>query len=198
MFDWERIKTVAQLKPVKSMYIWIFIVPFVAKAFSLIDEKIPITVFSYSFELVTTLPFSWVAFYFSALLFALATAIYGVHCPKMLQDHNGYSSFNADGKNIFHLIGYAEEISYDLSKLNEDLEQDTELADSVLSFSDPNSKDFVFRNAYRLIENQARLHKPKARRMIIIFYGIAGLLLSFVLSENILTVVGFLVEGSIR
>lgn len=68
-FNWSQLNQIKDVKIISSMYVWIFIVPILAKVLSLVSDIATVTVFNYTFEVNIGLPFSWRSFYFSALFF---------------------------------------------------------------------------------------------------------------------------------
>lgn len=186
--DWSRLKSIADIRFVKSMYIWIFIVPVLATALSKVENLVNVTIFGYSFELVTQLPFSWTAFFFSAFLFVIANAIYFYHCPNVIKEHSDYSDFKAHGKTKYHLLSYSMELDYSWDEILGTLEGNEAAMQELMPLHQEKSEDSSNRNVYWAIQEKADKHKPKARRMASWCYIIAGLLLALVLAQNFLTV----------
>lgn len=104
VLSWETAAQVGNLKFVRSMYIWIIIVPIAAKSMSLI--KIP-TDFGHlvpglKFEL--SLPFSWQLFFASAFMFSVSNLIFIAFCPEIIRRYKNYSEFLNDGRDHVYLI----------------------------------------------------------------------------------------------
>ncbi|TOH46147.1 hypothetical protein CGI79_24725, partial [Vibrio parahaemolyticus] len=58
--NWCDIKKIGDTKFVNSMYIWIFVVPLLVKAFEYVDdEKLVFQIFQQPLTISTALPFSW-------------------------------------------------------------------------------------------------------------------------------------------
>ena len=93
------------------MYVWLFIVPVIAKGLSKVEDIAKVNIFEYSFELKLGLPFSWKVFYFSALTFAAANLLFLWKCYSLIKDHSSFSEFKEAGKGQKQLDGYAEEAS---------------------------------------------------------------------------------------
>ncbi|MGL4748042.1 MAG: hypothetical protein ACRCYF_09960 [Shewanella sp.] len=121
-FNWSQLNQVKDVKIISSMYVWIFIVPILAKVLSLASDIATVTVFNYTFEVNIGLPFSWRLFYFSALLFSLATIIYQARCPKLIKDYPTFAAFDSEGKPEWHMRRYAEDINIDYEEFKSDLE----------------------------------------------------------------------------
>ena len=114
---WKTLSIVQKAKPVKSMYVWLIIVPVVAKLFSKLKtediegvETITLKIFEYDFILDLELPFNWGIFYLSALLFGLSHLIYLVRCHSIIKDHEDFASFHSKGKTYDHLYTYAQPV----------------------------------------------------------------------------------------
>lgn len=100
------------------MYIWLFIVPILAKTLAGLEDVASITVFDYSFNLQLSLPFSWKVFYFSALFFAAANLLLLSRCYSLIKDHKSFTDFREQGKQEIQLSNYAKEIGMSLDQLN--------------------------------------------------------------------------------
>lgn len=186
--DWSKLKSIADIRFVKSMYAWIFIVPFIATALSKVEAFAQVEIFNYSFTLVTQLPFSWIAFFFSAFLFVIANAIYYYHCPSIIKEHSDYADFKAHGKTKYHLTSYSLELNYSWDEILETLEGNDAAMQELMPLHQEKSEDSSNSNVYWAIQEKAEKHKPKARKMASACYLIAGALLAFVLAQNFLTV----------
>ena len=108
LFSWYKIRKIAELKLVKTSYSWVFIVPMIVKLFSLVNEKeIQLTIFSYKFNILLELPFSWQIFFSASVLFMIGYFIYLFFAPSIIKDHNNWSNFENSGKSLSHLYSYA-------------------------------------------------------------------------------------------
>lgn len=107
---WSTLRGVENLRVVKSMYVWLFVVPIAAKTTSRLNESYILSLFDAKFEITFQLPFSWEIFYFSALAFVLGNLTFLARCPGLLKDHDSYTSFHADGKGEIQLSLYAAEL----------------------------------------------------------------------------------------
>ena len=76
LIEWDQLRKIKEIRVIRSMYIWLFIVPVSAKALSTINTEAKLIIFNHIFDVNLTLPFSWKIFYFSALSFAIANVIY--------------------------------------------------------------------------------------------------------------------------
>ena len=91
MLTWDVLARFGKSRAVKSSYIWFLVVPIVARWTSRLNEHLTFHVFGAELDLRLGLPFSWYAFFFAALAFAVATAIFQFRCPRIVQDHDTYA-----------------------------------------------------------------------------------------------------------
>ncbi len=108
---WKELRQIQRSKFISSMYIWIFVVPVVAKLLFKIEEHLEFDLFGQKIELVLSLPFSWKVFFYSALSFSIANSIVLLSCPRIIKDHLSFSGFIGDGKNHEHLNDYGKDIA---------------------------------------------------------------------------------------
>lgn len=66
-YNWSTLKAIQNNKIVKSTYIWLFIVPLLAKILSKIDANLYLDIAGKVYEIDLALPFSWKLFFLSAL-----------------------------------------------------------------------------------------------------------------------------------
>ena len=97
---------------IQTMYIWLFIVPIIAKVLTKVEETANLTIFNHTFNIQLGLPFSWKIFFLSAMSFAAANLIFVLRCYKLVKDHDSFSDFLEQGKSAKHIHQYAEEVDY--------------------------------------------------------------------------------------
>ena len=121
LISWSALNKIQNIWAVKSMYVWLFVVPIIAKLLSKLEDVANLTIFQYSFELQLGLPFSWKIFYFSALCFAIANLIFVGRCHSIIKDHTNFNHFEGEGKTSQQLYRYGNEMgfTYDDSDLVE-------------------------------------------------------------------------------
>lgn len=111
--NWDDLRKFSETKFVNSMFMWIFVVPVLAKVFERLEDKTFTFVFyGQEIPLTLSLPFSWVLFYFCALSLAFGNAILIWKCPKLIKEHLTFSSFKNDGKTIDALEQYSKDVKY--------------------------------------------------------------------------------------
>lgn len=95
---WSSLRKLGNNRLLRSSYIWLLAVPFLANLLLKIGPEIKIPLWDSEIILNLSLPFSWQMFYFSAVAFAIASAIYSIGCPKIVSDYERYSEFKDEGK----------------------------------------------------------------------------------------------------
>jgi len=107
---WKNLANCHQSKVVKQSYIWLLLVPVVAKLLSKAPGELTVHIFNQNVTLNFVLPFTWRIFYSASIFFAISNIIYKLCCPEIIKDHTGFSSFLAEGKGPAHLENYECEI----------------------------------------------------------------------------------------
>jgi hypothetical protein len=91
---WPSLHSLSESKIVKSSYVWLVLVPAMAKLLDAIDHKITL----FGNVVVLSLPFSPKIFYFAAVAFAGANIIYYVFCPPAVKGYRSYKEFSEASK----------------------------------------------------------------------------------------------------
>lgn len=183
-FNWSQLNKIKDIKLISSMYIWVFIVPIAAKVLSLTSDIATITVFSYTFDVNLSLPFSWKLFYFSALFFALATLIYQTRCPRLIKEYPTYVSFESEGKPEWHLRPYAKDIGFDYDAFKEGHEEAMIEHEGALK----TGKDWE-QSVFWQLHWDADNERKKMLLSCIFSYAIAFILIGIVFTQNFVWVV---------
>ncbi len=176
--NWSILKSFGQHKFVASMYIWLFAVPLIANALNGLENKFPVTIFNHTFEFHSTLPFSWQAFFYSALSFTIANLIRVVFCPKIITDHSDYASFKKSEKTHLHLIEYEKEyeISFQVFARQKDLNN-----------HHGNTEQKISEAFWDIHNNANKIHMP-FQYFCFLLYAIGIILIGVVIIQNIITV----------
>ena len=129
MFSWEAISRFGKSQVLATSYIWIVIVPVLAKLLTQLES--PVMFFGQSIELI--LPFSWQVFYFSAVLIALAGVVYHLRCPPIIKNFSSLSDYQDQNKGIPYLFEYSLKYGYRLFFKNVELpvEKKTQLKNGL-------------------------------------------------------------------
>lgn len=163
------------------MYIWIFIVPISAKVLEKTHEIAEITIYSYTFEVTLSLPFSWKIFYFAALSFAIATIIYQTRCPRLIKEHPTFASYENEGKPEWLLRDYATDIKVDYNEYRHNQVRNYEAHEtSKFAENKKEGNQMLFWGLY----SQAETERTKERHLCFVFYFVGFLLMSIVFIQN--------------
>ena len=103
--SWLKIADIGNSKIVRSMLIWMLITPIFAKLFATVNT-INVTFLQLDNPIVLGLPFSWQVFFFCALSFTAANAIYSYKCPELIKKYKYYSDFKDSQNSLYLLINY--------------------------------------------------------------------------------------------
>jgi hypothetical protein len=103
---WHWLKKAESNKIVQSMYIWLILVPIIAKSMSLIESPFIITISEKAHAFDVSLPFTWILFFGAALFFTLANIIFICFAPKIIKENDDLSDFERAGKDELHLKKY--------------------------------------------------------------------------------------------
>jgi len=101
---WTTLTHAGRSKVLRSSYFWLFVVPILAHLTSSLNERITIPLWRSELVIQLVLPFSWKMFYFAAVAFAVASAIYALRCPALIRHYDKYSEFESEGKGSRELI----------------------------------------------------------------------------------------------
>lgn len=187
---WTCLKPLQENKIVKSTYIWLFIVPFVAKLLSKIEQDIlSIKINGHVYEIDLSLYFNWKILFFSALFFVIGNIVYFFSAPIIIKKYNNYGDFLSKGGSMNELAYYIENnISYEnTEKLKhvKSKEIDNQI-NSYMSFNDvaPYEKD-VNKNYFLDIFYHHNYKHKLSRLVCSLFYLLGGIFFSIVLFQNI-------------
>ena len=176
---WDLIKAIPNWRVIKSTYIWLFIVPILAKIFSSLPEVSNFKIFNTNLTLHLSLPFSWKAFYLSSILFVIANLIYLIRCPTIIKENSCLTDFINEGKEQQHIYKYGEEIGMSKNDM-EELEKGigtVQARDSELFWK---------------IFNDAKSIRLITRFACFLLYGIGFILIGYVFVQNLYAVIKIL------
>lgn len=179
MPTWKQIRELTDNPFSRGMYFWVFFVPIVAKSLALVESPLNIKIFGASLNVQLELPFSWVAFFSAALLFAMVNLLYQIFAPQIIKDHPDFKHFDESGKKHDQLADYYLDALESYSG-NKDVE----------SLFDRDKADV--RNTFWELMYRANHQTPKLRWLSMYLYGCGAALLALVLIQNIVYVYSFL------
>ncbi|EMN7431516.1 MFS transporter permease [Vibrio parahaemolyticus] len=96
--SWAVLKSVEDVKLVKSTYVWLVVVPIAVKLLSKLGDTVTITVAGQPLTFDLVLPFSWQLFYLSALSFVLGNVVFLCFAPSIAKEFRNYGDFRSQGK----------------------------------------------------------------------------------------------------
>lgn len=192
--NWYTLKEIGNNKYVGSMYIWIFVVPVIAKTFEFVNKQVlNFEIFGEVIAFNTGLPFSWKVFYFSALSFALANLIINLKCPSIIKDHSSFRDFSDAKKTINHLFIYAKDISFDFTILNDRGFMHFDRAQIEIDpIEDVTQEDLSY--YFSAILNTGNITYKSYRLICSILFHSGAVLFSWVILENTIVVVRFILK----
>ena len=212
---WQALESIGNNKLVKSSYIWIIIIPMVAKLLENIPENLEVPFYK-NIIITLTLPFSWQLLYFSALSFAISTAIFYIFCPPLISKFPDIQEYKKRGLEKEQLITFfstwlrKNDSTYDAKGKNISKESFInlfykkycdELEENALKeFKDNNEpaekriqklniKDTEFNNAFWFLRNVMVNDSKKLRIIITILYFMGFSMLLKLLIDNICAVI---------
>lgn len=100
---WSTLSTVGKQKATRTSYFWMIFVPLTAKILRAIPSEIPLSHIKLPGAITVGLPFSWKAFYFSAVAISIGTAIYSIWCPAVIKKWSNYADFEREGSGFLQL-----------------------------------------------------------------------------------------------
>ena len=106
--SWLKISELGNSKIVKSMMIWMFITPILAKALSSV-ESVNLPFFETDQSITLGLPFSWQVFFFCALSFTVANLIFQFKCPSLISKFNNFTDFKSKEDSCYLMVNYFNE-----------------------------------------------------------------------------------------
>lgn len=96
----------------RTSYFWLLFVPIAARLLHKFEyeQTIKLKAFDYSFVIDPALPFSWKVFFYGALAFSIANAIFTLRRPWFTKYEN-FKIFQEFGHNAFHIDDHLRRIS---------------------------------------------------------------------------------------
>jgi hypothetical protein len=189
---WSQLAKLNSVRFINSMYVWIFVVPIVAKLLENVGGPVQLTIFEHTFYIHLSLPFSWVSFYFSALFFALANLVFQIRCPNVVKEQQDYSQFRQANRGVEHLDSYLPEIGMNWEGLRQNLENQDKYFEEIAEVSNPKQDDGLLRKRFWVIYATGEKSRPISKFFAVVFYFVGGVLILVVLGQNILYVAKYL------
>lgn len=175
---WQVYRKIRHAPLVKSMSVWLVIVPISAKFLSNLSSPTEITFLGHTFQAVTELPFSWQTFFFSALCFSIANFIYIIFAPAIVKEYKDFSDFLSSGKGEKQLKEYLRGVSKDRLKHVEELRK-------LAGIERVQNPEEECRNLFWNIYDVESFGNIPVRIVVLLFYTLGILLLADVMIKNI-------------
>ncbi len=92
--SWTELHALGSSKIVNSAFIWLIIIPFLSRVLLTLNSE-------YGKDI--TLPFNFLAFYYAAFFFTVASAVFNWNCPTVAKLAPTFGSFKAGGYSALEL-----------------------------------------------------------------------------------------------
>lgn len=193
---WSKLNKLGQSKFSKTSYIYIVVVPLLTKILSTIESPVSFKINDFYYSLNFDIQYSWFCFYFGAVCFAIASALYAIFCPQLIQRYANYSDFLNQGAHDYHIIETANKYKIDDRKVNSAIEK----LGSAVPFIKGNSNPIQVNPTYDLIKKDAfySIYKwlekknTTARILSLLFYIFGFALFVSIIVYNFVFVVNYL------
>lgn len=209
--NWKNLCKLGSNRLIKSSYLWLIIVPLLAKLLENIEDKLSVSILGASLQLSTKLPFSWSMFYLSAVCFAAALLLTNIYFPVALKRYSSYDDWLSTGRgeeSIIHAFFNAYRNTSFMYPLVVDDYQKTYFLKYHLGYDGDHKKihknEFLIpielikkgvlterkREAYYYVTDIYDRSQGCIRLIISFFYFLGFLFLFLVFSQNFLFVIG--------
>jgi hypothetical protein len=171
LIAWNKLKRVKSVKFVNKTFFWFSIVPIFVKIIGLL-RKYSFGLYYGDFLNSFHLPFSWAAYYFGALFFMIGNIVFYFFCPSIIFDND---SFAANNISLVNIKKYCDDLRMPFQER---------------TVSSDNYNDFLEKRFWDVYV-QANMKKKVIRHMIGIVYLIGFIIIIFVSSQSISSVIKF-------
>lgn len=111
LINWPIISILGNNPIVTRSYIYLIIVPILAKLLSALESPFLYNFTSgYTLKIPLGLPFNWVLFYFAAFFFTIGTIIYVFFAPQIIKEDKTFGDFEVKRKTSIHLKLYLDDL----------------------------------------------------------------------------------------
>ena len=185
---WSFLRGIQNYRIVKSTYIWLFVLPVVAKLFSQLESTLRMNFYGQEVVLDVELPFAWIMLFYSALLFTVGNLIYILGCPAIIKENRSIADFKATMKTPAHLVDYMTEKQrneWNDTKDEFTMRMETMVGTEIAISSVDREKSEFFDAEFWNIYNQQNIFRLPVRVVVLTVYVIAACCFSSVLYQNI-------------
>jgi hypothetical protein len=113
---WRSLHAIGTSKVVNTSFIWLALIPFLARVLDALHAG-------------ERLPFNFVAFYFAAFFFTLASLIFNMACPVVIKLSPTFGAFKSGGYSLLELKNWY----HDMATARDGTSRDTNLVRQFLS-----------------------------------------------------------------
>lgn len=190
--NWSALGRLHSIAAVRTMYVWVFVVPIAAKLLEHVSGTVTLNVSATPIKLHLGLPFSWVAFYLSAVSFAIAELIYLLRCPRVVRDQATYTQFRDAGKGVEQLDKYIYEVGLNWEGLRLLLERQDDYFAQEAEAENPPQPDGLLRKRFWATYYHGERERPISRLTCTMLYLSGASLVAYVAAQNLRYVVEYL------
>lgn len=94
-WTWDKIRSLGNTKALRTSFLFLFIVPLVARTLTDVPEKLDVGPFIIPMEL----PFSWIVLYVCSIVVSIGNLTYIIRCPDFLKNYSNFVDFQASERN---------------------------------------------------------------------------------------------------
>ena len=108
-WTWDTIKGLGQAKVLRASFIFLFLVPILAKLFVNLPEEITVPILNKTIVVPMALPFSWFLLFVSAIFASIGNLLYAAFCPNLIRDFRDYQAFDESKSCLLYTSDAADE-----------------------------------------------------------------------------------------
>lgn len=164
--NWSNISVLGNNKIVIKSYIYLIIVPVLAKLLSKLKNPFVAQITGgYNLTIPLDLPFNWILFYFAAIFFTIGTVVYALFGPQIFKEDKSYGDFEIKRKTVFHLKSYLNEVGI----TDNFIQTNTEI--NIDEIKQKHLTDFVPGQIIKELSNWfSKKSNPKIDKEVILYY----------------------------
>lgn len=100
---WSTLAAFGDNRLLRSSYVWLIVVPVIARLFDGIGSPIILTGISQELKINLELPFSWKIFFFAAVAISFANSVFAIYRPNIVKLRD-FGKFQQKGYTITYLV----------------------------------------------------------------------------------------------
>jgi hypothetical protein len=208
---WSDLRRYGTNPVLKSSYFWLAAVPIAAKLLLQLSQPLVFHWFGREHTVFLHLPFSWSAFYFSAVAFAVASGLFALFCPRMVKQYSSFGEFFRESSGARELLDHyfsLDKASREdvLPGLYVEAHHALRIPQPRIGPRDPTALQIEAVSTIRRVKREEmtdifstlrHAHDkrfPLVRKTVVIFYAIGFVLIGFVALQNLIWVTKALVH----